>query len=69
MFDDKYKQLKAIEGETMSDTAACAECRRVFSVQDMIAHNGLHVCARCKPIFLQKLAEGAKIGSNPSQQK
>jgi hypothetical protein len=33
----------------------------------MIAHHSLHIYARCKPIFLQKLAEGASIGSNPGQ--
>jgi hypothetical protein len=38
--------------------AVCAECGGAFNVHNMIAHNGLHVCARCKPIFLQKLAEG-----------
>jgi hypothetical protein len=27
----------------------------------MIVHKGVYVCARCKPIFLQKLVEGAKI--------
>jgi len=43
--------------------AVCAECRDVFDVESMIAHNGLHVCARCKPIFLQRLVEGAKISS------
>ena len=61
MFDDKYKHLRPIEGEALSDTAACVECKRVFNVRDMVAHNGLHVCARCKPIFLQKIAEGAKL--------
>jgi|SRR3954468_935546 hypothetical protein len=39
--------------------AACAECHGIFNVQSMVAINGLHVCARCKPILLQKLAEGA----------
>ena len=66
LFDDKFKQLKATESEVPTDTAFCAECNQVFNVQDMIAHRGLHVCARCKPVFLQKLAEGAKIGSVPS---
>jgi uncharacterized paraquat-inducible protein A len=61
--------LFAIEGQTPTDTAYCAECQQVFNVQDMIAHQGLHVCARCKPIFLQKLAEGAKLGSGPGRGK
>jgi hypothetical protein len=33
----------------------------MFNVQDMIAHGGVYVCASCKPIFLQKLAEGAEF--------
>jgi len=65
MFENR-KELKPIDGEAPSDTAFCAECSGVFQVQDMIAHNVLHVCARCKPIFLQKLAEGAKMGSTPA---
>ena len=41
--------------------AVCAECGGVFSVQDTISYGGVRVCARCKPIFMQKLAEGAKL--------
>lgn len=44
-----------------ADQAACAECRGVFNVQDMIAYGTMHVCATCKPTFVQKLAEGAKL--------
>ena len=43
--------------------AMCAECGRVFNVQDMITYAGLHVCAACKPVFMQKLAEGAKVNT------
>jgi uncharacterized RDD family membrane protein YckC len=41
----------------------CAECGRVFSVQDMIPHGGSYVCAGCKPVFMQKLAEGATVST------
>ena len=41
--------------------AVCAECGRIFNVQDMIPYGGVHVCAGCKPVFMQKLAEGAKF--------
>jgi uncharacterized RDD family membrane protein YckC len=41
--------------------AVCAECGGVFNIQDTIAYGGVRVCARCKPIFMQKLAEGAKL--------
>jgi uncharacterized RDD family membrane protein YckC len=43
--------------------AVCAECGRMFNVQDMIPYGGVHVCAGCKPVFMQKLAEGAKVNT------
>jgi len=41
--------------------AVCAECGQIFPIDEMIQHGNLRVCASCKPVFLQKLAEGAKI--------
>ncbi len=43
--------------------AVCAECNGVFNVQDMIRHGNMYVCANCKPIFMQKLAEGARLNT------
>jgi uncharacterized RDD family membrane protein YckC/DNA-directed RNA polymerase subunit RPC12/RpoP len=43
--------------------AICAECGKPFRVGDMIRHGAAYVCATCKPIFMQKLAEGATISS------
>ena len=40
----------------------CAECNRQLDPSQMITYDGFHVCLRCKPIFLQKLSEGAAIG-------
>jgi uncharacterized RDD family membrane protein YckC len=40
--------------------AVCAECGRVFNTQEMIAYGGVQVCAGCKPVFVQKLAEGVQ---------
>ena len=68
-FDDEHRDSKTIEGDELSDPTACAECKRVFNVQDMIVYEGLHVCPRCKPRFLQKLVEGAKIGSGVGMPK
>jgi len=48
---------------TMADRAACTECGGVFNVQDMIRYEGRYVCAKCKPILFQKLAEGMKLGT------
>jgi hypothetical protein len=55
------KQLTPIEELARSATASCAECGRMFNVADMITHNSLYVCAQCKPVFLQKLTEGADV--------
>ena len=51
-------------GPTLAPSeAVCAECGRIFNVQDMIPYGGVHVCAGCKPVFMQKLAEGAKLNT------
>ena len=51
-----------------SPEAVCAECGKMFAIQDMIHHGGalggVYICANCKPVFMQKLAEGAKINTN-----
>jgi uncharacterized RDD family membrane protein YckC len=46
-----------------SATASCAECSLVFSVDNMIRYKNVYVCAGCKPVFMQKLAEGAHINT------
>lgn len=38
--------------------AVCAECGRMFNIEDMIRHGETYVCAGCKPVFIQKLSEG-----------
>src|SRR5437867_10843556 len=42
----------------------CAECGRIFPLDNTIQYGNVRVCAGCKPIFMQKLAEGAKIGGS-----
>ena len=44
-------------------TTVCAECRVVFPVDELIRHGNVYVCADCKPVFMQKLVEGAEIGT------
>jgi uncharacterized RDD family membrane protein YckC len=44
-------------------TANCAECELVFPVDDMIRFKNVYICANCKPVFIQKLAEGAHINT------
>ena len=37
----------------------CAECGRTFPPGDVIKLNQSWVCAQCKPVFLQRMSEGA----------
>ncbi len=58
----RQRQLALIDGKMpSSDEAACTQCGGLFQCVDMIAHEGHYACARCKPAFLQKLSEGARI--------
>ena len=41
--------------------AVCSECGKIFPIENMINYAGTRVCAGCKPVFLQKLAEGARV--------
>lgn len=43
--------------------AVCAECGGIFDKNEMIPHGNAYVCAKCKPVFLQKLAEGVQINT------
>jgi uncharacterized RDD family membrane protein YckC len=40
----------------------CAECGRMFPTSETIRYGKARVCAGCKPVFLQKLSEGASLG-------
>ena len=39
----------------------CSECKQIFSPADVVKHGNAYVCAACKPVFLQRLKEGAFI--------
>lgn len=41
--------------------AVCSECGQAFPVEEMIRYGTVAVCARCKPLFVQKLREGATL--------
>jgi uncharacterized RDD family membrane protein YckC len=43
--------------------AVCAECGNIFAKENMIRYGNSWVCANCKPAFVQKLAEGARINT------
>ena len=46
------------------DGAACVECGRYFPPDELVRLNNSPICAACKPIYLQKLAEGAALPSD-----
>jgi hypothetical protein len=43
--------------------STCVECGRTFPPEEMIRLHNASVCAQCKPVFLQRLAEGAPMPS------
>jgi uncharacterized RDD family membrane protein YckC len=45
-------------GAASAGSVVCAECRQWFAQDEVIEMSGRYVCARCKPLFLQKLQEG-----------
>lgn len=49
----------AVDGQV-----TCAECGGLFNPQDTIAYGNARVCARCKPVFIQKLSEGARVSTS-----
>ena len=43
-----------------SGEAVCAECHKIFPADETIRYGTVNICATCKPVFLQKLAEGGR---------
>src|SRR4051812_25986747 len=41
------------------ETFLCLECSGMFVSDDLIRYGDGYICGRCKPIFMQKLSEGA----------
>jgi hypothetical protein len=39
----------------------CVECGREFVPEDLVTISGSRVCATCKPLFLQRLQQGAPL--------
>lgn len=48
----------AVAAAPEAATRACAECGRHFPLDDLLAVGQLHICAACKPLYLQRLREG-----------
>jgi uncharacterized RDD family membrane protein YckC len=46
-----------------ANEVGCAECGRIFPVEETISYGNIRVCAGCKPLFMQKLAEGVPFNA------
>jgi len=44
-----------------SSAVACTQCGRLFPADETVTYEGKHVCAECKPLFFQKIKEGALV--------
>ena len=47
-----------VENLQKNQEAVCAECGQRFPADEVVTLNKTVVCARCKPVFLQRMAEG-----------
>src|SRR5262252_7475777 len=43
----------------------CSQCGGLFSASEVIRYGNAAVCAACKPVFVQKLKEGANVAGGP----
>jgi uncharacterized membrane protein len=50
-----------------ADEVRCSECGQSFTRDNVIQYGHAFVCAGCKPVFVQKLREGATPGGAPSR--
>lgn len=55
----------AMSGGAGATEAVCAECGKMFPVDETIRYGDARVCAACKPVFLQKFQEGALLYAGP----
>ena len=52
-----------LQNPTNPNEVICSECGKIFPAEETIRYGNARVCAGCKPIFLQKLAEGARLNT------
>jgi uncharacterized RDD family membrane protein YckC len=72
-----YSRTRTASGEMVNTTATsppfeasgktteavCTECGKIFPMDEMIRHGNARICVGCKPVFMQKLSEGAQINT------
>lgn len=59
--DRAGSDLHAGMDEPHSASAACSQCGRSFPQDQVLTYEGQTICAACKPLFVQKLREGASL--------
>jgi uncharacterized RDD family membrane protein YckC len=52
-----------VENTPGENEVVCAECGNLFPAGETVRFGKASVCAACKPVFLQKLSEGAPINT------
>lgn len=50
----------AVPSPAAQPSSACSECGRTYPSDDLIRLDDAHICAACKPRFIQKLREGVR---------
>lgn len=50
------------QGSAGPGQAQCSQCGRLLPVDEVVKIENLNVCAECKPLFMQRLREGAVVG-------
>lgn len=61
---DGWKPLRDVRPAAAADSAtpeSCSQCGRPFPASDLIRFGDTHVCAACKPAFVQRLQEDAAV--------
>ena len=53
-----WRPLHAASADSDANDRQCAECRKFFLQSEMVCLNRAWVCAQCKPVYLQRIAEG-----------
>jgi len=57
----------AVASGTSGAEVICSECQGRFPASEVIRYGSTWVCAACKPIFVQKLKEGANVAGGPME--
>lgn len=52
---------EAAMGQSDRPMVVCSSCHRAFPEDEVIQYQGAYVCAACKPVFVQRLREGAPM--------